>query len=223
MYEAIILDTETTDKENCEVIELAWRAQPFDVVAGNANWARFSPQRAIKFGAMSTHHILPSELVGLEPAARAPFVVPKAEYWIGHNIDFDWRALGELPVRRICTLAMARVLWPQCDSHNLTALTYYHDGCTEETRERVRNAHGALADVVLCLNLFERIMQEKGFTTISEVWAFSEDCRIPRTMTFGKFKDQPVAAVDRGWANWYYRQADTDPYLIEALRREGKL
>ena len=56
---------------------------------------------------------------------------------------------------------------------------------------------------------------------LERLWAESEEARIPKIMTFGKFKDEPVSKVDRGYANWYRRQPDPDPYLLEAFRRNG--
>lgn len=58
---------------------------------------------------------------------------------------------------------------------------------------------------------------------IARLWQFSEECRIPTVFSFGKFKGQPISAADRGCANWYRRQPDPDPYLLEAFRRNGLL
>ena len=222
-YEAIILDTETTDVKNLEVIELAWRSYHLDGSEPATNLLRFKPVKAISDGACATHHILPHELDASPPAISAPGEVPTCSYWIGHNVDFDWKALGSPFVKRICTLAMCRAIWPKCESHKLTAMMYFLFGQTEATRDLVLKAHGAAADIQLCWMVLERIRAEAGITSVRALHEFSEDCRVPKIMTFGKYKDQPVSAVDKGWANWYARQDDTDPYLIEALRRARKL
>lgn len=218
----LILDTETTGVDNPEVIQLA-----FATIAGGrmgeTKSYSFRPSRPISWGALATHHILEEDLVFSPPAADAPSRVPQAEYWVGHNVDFDWRALGEPPVKRICTLAMVRSIWPKCDSHSLVAMTYFLAGANAETREQVRGAHGASKDVELCFHILTRIISDEGLKTAADLYAFSEDCRIPKTMGFGKYKGAPISEVDRGWSNWYYRQSDTDPYLITALKRAGKL
>lgn len=222
MLPAIILDTETTDIENPEVLELAWQScdieSPSVVVQGAHH--RFHPSRPIAFGALATHHILLSELEGMPPAATAPNRVPPASYWIGHNIDFDWKALGQPPgIKRICTLAMCRAIWPQTDAHTQTAMMYFLFGQKPEVREKVLRAHGAAADIQLTAEILGAIVRLEGITSFDALWSFSEQCRIPRVFSFGKFKGQPIAAADRGYANWYARQADPDPYLIEAFRR----
>lgn len=223
MYEAIVIDTETTDANDPDVVQLAWAHADCGGIRTPVWQRNFKPQRPMAWGALATHHILPSELETCDPCDTVGKHVPKAEYWIGHNVDFDWKALGQPPVKRICTLAMARSIWPKCDAHNLTALTYFLFGVDEEIRERVRGAHDAAADVVLSADILTLIARDEGITSMSEMWGFSEECRIPKIMSFGKFKGQPVGAVDRGWANWYSRQDDIDPYLIQALKRAGKL
>lgn len=236
-FEAIILDTETTSAEPpVEVIELAWKPWAID---GSANarhgrMRRFKPTGAIQWGAMATHHILPSDLEGFAPSSIAGTEVPAAKYWIGHNVDFDWKALGSPPgVKRICTLAMTRAIWPRLDSHKLGALMYFLEGAGDWTRTQLANAHTASADVMFCQAILNHIvagykppassMPSAALASLEDLWEFSEDCRLPRVMGFGKYKGQPIGEVDRGWANWYARQEDTDPYLIEALRRARKL
>ncbi|MCE5191509.1 MAG: 3'-5' exonuclease [Actinomycetia bacterium] len=221
---AIILDTETTTNKETperplEVVELAW--MPLREPGGK--FFRYKPTMPPTFGATAVHHILMSELEGCAPSSSAPQDVPPATYWIGHNIDFDWKALGQPPVRRICTLAMSRHLWPECDSHTLSAMMYFTQGCTPETRERLRNAHSALSDCEFVLDLLATIRSVTKITTLEALWSFSEEARIPRIWTFGKFKDQPIGAADRGYASWCARQPDMDPYVLAALRREGLL
>ena len=118
---------------------------------------------------------------------------------------------------------MARSIWPKLDKHTLTALMYYLYGRNAETRAAVHNAHGAMADVALCRAVLEKMVEMEGIETIAQLYAFSEGARIPKIMGFGKYKGQSVSAVDKGWANWYARQEDTDVYLIAALRKAGKL
>lgn len=219
---AIILDTEATDKKEGEVIELAWGH--FDIRSCEIDppaVRRYKPLKQSTWGAMAVHHILPSELAGCAPSSQAPKDVPSADYWIGHNIDFDWDALGRPPVRRICTLALARAHFPELDSHTQSALMYALFGPNEETRDMLRNAHSAGADIKMCAMILEVLITKLGIVNFSQLWEASEDARIPKVMTFGKFAGQPISAVDRGYSNWYRRQPDPDPYLLEAFKRAG--
>jgi exodeoxyribonuclease X len=101
---AIIVDTETTDIKDPEVIEMAW-VEIADVSferVENIDCDRFKPTKPITLGAIATHHILPSDLTYCQPFDLA--YLPKSTYLIGHNIDFDWTALGKPPGKRICTI-----------------------------------------------------------------------------------------------------------------------
>lgn len=226
---AVILDTETTaaketPERKIEVIELAYR----DIHTRELFVQRYKPDMPPQWGALAIHGITMQELEGCPPSLYAYDHAPTADtYWIGHNIDFDWRALGEpAGVKRICTLALARYLWPQLDSHTLSACAYYALGATPAIRERLRSAHSALADIALCrdiLLIMLEAMRDKAPTSLDALWAMSEEARIPRTFTFGKFKGQPIKAADRGYARWYKSQPDPDPYLLEAFKREGLL
>lgn len=226
--QAIVMDTETTDKEplTCEVVESAYREFSFDPLhpVDPAVRRLYGYARDLKWGAMAAHHILPEEVSGLPLFNRDQFCfdVGRATYWIGHNIDFDWAAVGApKEPRRICTLAMARDCWPQLDSHTLTSLVYFTQGASPETRERLRSAHSATADVIFCEELLRVIIAEKSITNLEQLYAYSQEARIPKSMTFGKFKGKSVMEVDRGYANWYRRQESPDQYLLEAFRRCG--
>ena len=59
--------------------------------------------------------------------------------------------------------------------------------------------------------------------TVEELYEESEQARIPTIMAFGKHKGAKITAVPRDYAQWYKRQIDTDPYLLEAFRRAGLL
>lgn len=227
---AIFLDTETTcaqatDTRPIEVIELAWtRIKSLDQADAVGECRRFKPRMPTQFGAIAVHGILMSELEGKPPAESALEHVPAAAYWIGHNIDFDWNALGSPPgVKRICTLALARHVFPELDSHTLSACTYYTQGATPETREKLRLAHSALADVELCVELLEAMLKLKPCRDLEELWELSEHARVPTIFTFGKFKGLPISAADRGYAQWYRKQPTPDPYMLEAFRRAGLL
>lgn len=220
---AVILDTETTaaketPERKIEVIELAYR----DVHSRELFHRRYKPQMPPQWGALAVHGITMVELNDCEYAsAQARADAPPASYWIGHNIDFDWKALGSPSVKRICTLALSRALWPEMDSHTLTAMMYFIKGATPATRTELRSAHSAEADIDFCDTLLQTIMAVAKVRNLDMLWELSEEARIPKKMTFGKFAGQPISAVDRGYANWYRGQPDTDPYLIAAFRQHG--
>ena len=216
MSKTIIFDTETTGIKEPVIIEAAWiqleSIEPFTVT--NPFVQRYNPSKPITLGALATHHIMDEELVNCPPAAS--FCLPAhLDYIIGHKVDFDWEVIGKPDVKRICTLALARKLWPDLDSHNQSALLYYLERTT--AREQLRKAHSASTDVLICSVILNHICQQLGIKTVEDLYAESEKSRIPTTMTFGKHKGQLLADIPRDYKQWLLGQGDIDPYLRKAL------
>lgn len=223
---AMLVDTETTSATNPQVIELARaevKATPGPIfVMCDAVVERFKPSRPIELGALATHHILPEELDDCPPTPER-FELPR--YVIGHNVDFDWMALGsQETVKRIDTLALAREAWPTLDSHKLGALIY-HLFPAAEARKMLRDAHSAAGDIWFCFQVFlaalQSIRTETPIASWGDVWRASEAARMPKVMAFGKHKGKPIADVPADYVDWYRRQEETDPYLIKAFQNAG--
>lgn len=236
---AVILDTETTGITAPEVIELACMGPLHSPCDGDEvqHWT-FKPSKPIELGAMATHHILDEDLVAFPPWPGTWRLSSEVEYICGHNIDYDWEAIGRPDVKRICTLALARIVWPELDSHSLGALTYHlHDH--GEARRLLKHAHSAATDVELCGRVLLRLIDATGAKTWPELWTASELARIPLRMTFGKYgpgepwsKDygggQAMLCAEVRWRDpnyygWLFDKCDrvrNDPYLQKALRGE---
>lgn len=228
---AYIADTETTghyeEQEKPEVIELAYaevRASDFALLELFSG--RFRPACPITFGAMAVHHIIPSDLEGCPPSSEAKLPAD-CDYLIGHNIDYDWKALGSPPlIKRIDTLAIARRVWESSPGHSLGACLYrVLDPAV--AREHLRYAHSAIADVSMCHILLKHFCSLPGVEgevmSWEELWEWSEACRIPRMWTFGKYRGRKIGhefgvnQPDRGYHAWCARQLEMDPYLKKAL------
>ncbi len=216
MSQAIIFDVEATDKNDAVIIEAAsldvTSLSPFD--AGNPWVQRYNPGKPISLGALATHHILDEELISCPPSTS--FKLPAGtKYLIGHNIDFDWVAIGSPEVKRICTLALARSLWPDLDSHTQSALLYYFERDT--ARDQLRNAHSALADVWICSKIVSKILDKLHPASLDAFWEMSEKARIPTIMPFGKHKGEAINLVPSDYKQWMLRQDNVSPYLRKAL------
>jgi len=212
----IIFDTEATGIKEPVLIEAAWleleSLQPFTIT--NSFEQRYYPGKPITLGALATHHIMDEELVDCPPAAS--FALPSdVHYLIGHNVDFDWEVIGKPDIKRICTLALARKLWPELDSHNQSALLYHLERAT--ARERLRNAHSALIDVSICAAILNHICQQLDVKTIEDLYVESERARTPTTMPFGKHKGMLLTDVPKDYKKWLLTQQDIDPFLRKAL------
>lgn len=214
---ALLLDTETTGLHEPQVIEVAWirSADRGSIFASAAYNQRFRPSKPIEFGAMAIHHITDEDLINCPPSDS--FRLPDGvQYLIGHNIDYDWDAIGKPDVRRIDTLALSRMLWPEADSHKLTALLYMLD--RPFAKEHAPGAHSAVADVFMLRGLLSIILDYLGNpATFEELWRRSEAARVPRTMPRGVHRGELIEDVPADYRRWMLSQPDLDPYLRRAL------
>lgn len=215
---AIILDTETTGLDEPEPVEIAWLGieGPADLEVTQEFCCRYKPSKPISLGALATHHIMDEDLVNCAPGSD--FHLPEGiEYLIGHNVDFDWRVIGEPEVKRIDTCCLSRKLWPKADSHSQSAMLYLLERRT--ARAYLRNVHSAAVDAHNCSRLLRHILAALGDPmTWQALWLLSEDARVPDVMPFGKHKGVPIADVPSDYRSWLLRQPDVDPYLQKALR-----
>lgn len=215
---ALIIDTETTGTEEPRPVEIAWVALgPCGIAPPVLDHfeQRFNPLKPITLGALATHHIMDEDLADAPPYLSFQ-LPPGISFLIGHNVDFDWRVIGEPDIPRICTLAMCRKLWPGADSHTQSAMLYHL--MRSRARDLCRGAHSALEDVKGCYLILLEIIRETGVTTWGELWELSEVARVPEIMPFGKHKGERIENLPCDYVGWLLRQSDVDPYLVKALR-----
>jgi len=221
---AFIFDSETTGLNDPHLIEAAWlQLKDVSSLLVTADFLqRYRPGKPIELSALATSHILDEELVDCQP--HTDFSLPKdVVYLIGHNVDYDWRVIGEPDVKRICTRALSSKLWPSADSHTQSAMIYLH--YRSEATGLLRNAHAALDDVKNCRLLLVKVLDTLAATLgrpvadWEELWQISEDARIPTIIGFGKHKGTPVADLPSDYKRWLLNQADLDPFMRKALSR----
>lgn len=186
---AIILDTETTGIVDPVAIEVAWMrlASATDFAATESFHQYYNPEKPISFGAMATHHITNEDVANCPPASQ--FSLPDGvEYIIGHNVDFDCDVIGNTTAKRICTLAMARKLFPECDSHKQSALILFIFG--QKYINEIKHAHAADKDVGMCGSLLNYMIKHKlpHVQTWEDLYQFSEHARIPDVCRSGSTK-----------------------------------
>lgn len=216
----IILDTETTGFNEPEVVEMAYLEVNYpELRVQNAFDEYYMPSKPIELGALATHHILMSELEGSKHSNTCK-LPNNVEYVIGHNVDFDLKVLGaDENLKRIDTLALSRYLVPDLDSYSQGAMMYYFMG--DSAKERLKEAHNALADVCNCRELLIQLLQvineDNGLfpETIEHLYQLSELARIPKVLHFGKFKGQDYKSLDQGYVTWWLTKSDTPPDLYQ--------
>ncbi len=222
---AIILDTETHTL-NGQPIEIAYA--PIEVNQGQLSLDKsqifdqlYTVDEPISYAAMAVHHILEEDLVG-QPHYSSFQLPQDTVYMIGHNIDYDLRAIEKCGVdtshiKAICTLALARRVWPDAEAHNISALIYMISKGSSKAREMIKKAHRADMDIILTANILNQIIQHLNVQNLEQLYTLSEDARIPRTLNFGKHKGTLIAELPKDYVQWLLRQTDLDSYLRKAL------
>jgi exodeoxyribonuclease X len=193
---AIILDTETHTLNGLP-IEIAYA--PVEVHAGKLSLDKsqlfdqlYQVNQPISYAAMAVHHILESDLVD-QPLYTSFELPADTTYIIGHNVDYDMAAIARCGVetqdiKAICTLALARKVWPQADAHNISALIYLISKGSDKARELLKGAHRADADIILTANILMHIVHHLNIHNIDDLYLASEQARIPTKINFGKHK-----------------------------------
>lgn len=179
--EAIILDSETTGFRAPQPIEVGYLSlqalQNYEGVtllseAHPEFCERYKPTKAIDPGAVAVHGIRLADLLDKPRFSVEALTIPETtQYIVAHNISYDWRVLGKpasLGLKRICTIKLAKALWPGLDSYKLTALIgeFFPEGHAQ----LVANAHGALIDTKLCLGLIAKARQEFELETWADIY-----------------------------------------------------
>ncbi len=216
---AIIVDTETTGFTEPVPVEIAWIGidQPRDMTPCASFEQRYNPGKPIEFGAMATHRIIDADVAD-KPSIDTFDLPPTVQYIIGHNIDYDWTAMGRPEVKRICTLALSRRLYPDAASHTLTAMLFQFLD-QESARDLLDGAHGAKHDVYLTTLLFSHLLTYfPKINTWNRLWEASERARIPLKMPLGKHRGTLIADLPRDYVEWCLKNMqEMDPYLRKAL------
>lgn len=226
--QAIILDTETHTLNGLP-IEIAYA--PIQIEAGKLSLDKSQlfdqlysiGEQPISYAAMAVHHILESDIAG-QPHYKEFSLPAETTYMIGHNIDYDIRTIEKCginttPIKAICTLALARKVWPDAEAHNISALIYKISQGSDKARELLKGAHRADADIILTANILMHIIYHLNVQNIEELFIASEDARIPRVLNFGKHRGTAIQDLPHDYINWLLKQQELDPYLRKALEQ----
>lgn len=220
---AFILDTETHDL-NGYPIEIAYAPCSFEQGVLVINQEQvfdeyFSCPEPIALGALATHHILETDIA--EKPSFDTFKMPQGvQYLIGHNIDYDIKAIQkcqpDFMVKGICTLALCRMVWPDLP-HNLSAMYYHVMADLDLARKHLRHAHNAKADIYFTGVILKALVEQLGIKDMQSLYQISEIARIPKRINFGKHKGTAIQDLEPSYVSWLLRQDELDPYLRKAL------
>ncbi|MDF7650787.1 exodeoxyribonuclease X [Erwiniaceae bacterium L1_54_3] len=203
-----VIDTETTSFEGgiCELASV-------DIVDGqicNPMSDFVKPPEPITVGAMAVHHITDAMVADAPPIDEVVGRYQGASVYVAHNAAFDRPKLPQITAPWICTLKLARKLYPELESHSNQFLRY-HFMLDVDVPEGL-HAHRALYDCYVTAALLIRLNRDVQLT-IAQMRDISSRPSLLHTMRFGKFKGktlEQIAAIDQGYLRWALANMDLD-------------
>lgn len=151
---------------------------------------------------MAIHHITEEMIVDAPLISEVIGRYPGATAYVAHNAAFDKDKLPQVDAPWICTLKLARKLYPELESHGNQYLRYCL-GLKPEVPEGLY-AHRALYDCYVTAELLMYMGREAQWT-IREMREISSSPSLLYRMRFGKHKGktfEEVADVDKGYLRW---------------------
>lgn len=203
-----VIDTETTSLEGgvCEIASV-------DIVDGvicNPMSDFVKPPEPITIGAMAIHHITEADVADAPPIDAVIDRYLGADVYVAHNAKFDRSKLPQITAPWICTMKLARKLWPELESHGNQYLRY-HLQVNANVPEGL-HAHRALYDCYVTAAILISINQHARFT-IAQMREITARPSLLHAMRFGKHKGksfEEIGATDRGYLKWCLANMELD-------------
>lgn len=183
MHVLRVIDTETTSLEGgvCEIASV-------DIVDGqicNPISDFVKPPEPITVGAMAIHHITNEDVAGAPPIEAVIDRYLGADVYVAHNAKFDRSKLPQITAPWICTMKLARKLWPELESHGNQFLRY-HLQVNANVPDGL-HAHRALYDCYVTAAVLIEINRQARFT-IAQMREITSRPSLLHAMRFGKYK-----------------------------------
>lgn len=228
--QSIILDTETNTLHGLPVqiayLPCSFEQGGFALEVNSVFDELFSVDQPIDYGAMAVHHIIEADLIG-KPSYKTFQMPVDTAYVIAHNVQYDLNVLKHCGIdiskyKPICTLALARMVFPDAPAHTVGALSYMLSADQGQTRELLKEAHNAKADILLTADILKHLIRGLGVRSMEELHQASEKALIPTHIVFGKHKGTAIAELPADYVRWLLGQDALDTHLRTALmNRKG--
>ena len=171
--------------------------------------------------ASAIHHIVDRHVQGAPALADVLPVFQKADFdvYVAHNAAFDFSFLPAAGRPVLCTMRLAKKLWPKLPRFGNQYLRYAL--ALEVPEAEGLAAHEALADALVTSRLLLRELEwlaehpQAGVATLDQLLAWVDAPNLLETCNFGnKHRGVPWAKVPKDYLAWMKREVkDMDPDL----------
>lgn len=211
----IIGDVETSGLgEDAGVVEVAWVETDDQLNVKSSAYSLIDPGVPISPSASGVHGITAADVMGMPSMVEfmGDALAEGDVLLVAHNVAFDERFfgphIGNL-VGTLCTLKMARLLYPDAENHKLQTLRYTLgiDG---------GEAHSASGDVAVLHELLKRMLDDSSMT-LAQFYELSQRPVLIENMPFGKHKGLPLRDLPSGYRKWLLALDNLDDNLRYSL------
>jgi DNA polymerase III epsilon subunit-like protein len=239
----LYLDTETTDLQSKDLIQLAFVTDNPEIYMN----LFFKPRQEIAFEAMAVHNITPEDLEnedtfedaklptkGLDPEFKGTSLKEYLQFladnyvFVAHNAEFDVEVLNKKSINVpnvICTLKVSRNALVKSDgrdldSYKLQYLRYYLGLYKSEDKEHI-TAHDALSDVYFLRDLFY-YLRDNTKLNIELMQTITKQPQIIREVRFGKYAGKTLEEIertDREYLEWHKENMSDNPDLVWNIKQ----
>lgn len=222
----LLIDTETTGVRNTDrVVEVAWNLidEQFNLL--DQGYSLINPMMPIPAGASAVHGITNRD-VDEAPTIEQYFgdvlgnKLGSMDFiFTAHQSTFDYRYVSPyIPetTPQMCTLRLARKIWPNLESHKLGALVY--ELGLEVDKDRFHSADG---DMAVLSGLLKKMVEATDHS-LYELFEYANAPIEHLAMPFGKHRGVPLKDVPGSYVRWFLNEAaNPDPDLVHAFKQLG--
>lgn len=217
---AIIFDVETSGLgPGSAVVEIGWQEVDDSFSIVDKDESLIDPQVPISASAAGVHGIMDHDVADSPTLEEYMTVVHEMPFmgedvmFIAHNAKFDVGYLGQwVNVKKtLCSLKLARKLWPDSPDHKLQTLRVFLG--LPYTKG---DAHSAMSDVEVVRQLLLRAHIDFGLS-LEQMEAKANEPVVISIMPFGKHKGTPMRDLPKSYREWALKNLDLDPDLRKAF------
>jgi exodeoxyribonuclease X len=157
--------------------------------------------------ARAVHHISDGDLRDAPPVAEGFALLMNGGVGVfaAHNCEFERAFFGGGLIAWICTLKVARRLWPECPSHSNQCLRYWLE--LQVDGQLATPPHRAAPDAYVTALILQRALEQATVEQMIE-WT-TQPSLLPR-VEFGKHRGQPWKDLPTDYLDWIVRKSELD-------------
>lgn len=167
-----------------------------------------NPNRPMPPEARAIHHISDDDLANAPAIATGLITLnhPSVDIFVAHNAKFEQEFFTGNGKPWICTLKVARRLWPECPSHTNQCLRYFLG--LELDDALAMPPHRAAPDTYVTAHILLKAF-EAGASMADMIEWSNGPSLLPR-VTFGKHKGTAWSELPGDYLSWIVNKSDMD-------------